>query len=289
MHESEPYGYLFPGRRRVTAETEAASNRAVTRDNGNLSRDSHADVTRDSFREVSAMEIDASTGTGPSSDRIARMCGVSLSEYSEVLAELDAAGVPRYTVSGIMFDEEMVDAANERKQWKLRQDRHRGIGGKNEGSHEEIMGALGGSHANVTRDNGRLSRGSHADVTHVSRARHGDVTPSSSSSSSSKIKNKSPLPPATSAGGNFAVWQGSTPEGDLFVDMGRARRLLTDGEKEKLHGGQPEDYAQFFRRKGYRVESRAKLETALGRDLVSSADVSAAIAALDAVQAVSGE
>jgi hypothetical protein len=144
------------------------------------------------------MEIDVSTGTAPSPDRIARMCGVSIAEYVEVLGELDAAGVPRYTGSGIMFDEEMVDAANKRKQWKLRQDAHRAVGGKNVGSHAEIMGAASGlsrgSHADVTRDNGNLSRASHADVTPMSRR-------SSSSSSSSKNKENPPLPPALSREG----------------------------------------------------------------------------------------
>ena len=287
MHGCEPYGYLYPGRRRVTAETNAASQADVTPMSRSshadvtpmsrtMSRTCHADVTRDTFTELAAMEVDVGTGTAPSTDRVARMCGVPVLEYLEIMAELEAAGVPRYTASGVMYDEEMVDEASRREQWRLRQGYHRTSAEKNAGSHEEIMAASNG-----------LSRRCHADVTPMSRTMsrtcHADVTPSSCSSS--KSKERTPLPPA-GAGGNLMRWDGR--EGfreDIFVDMGKARRVITEAEKTAL-GGSPrqEDVLQLFRNKGFKAETKSTLEAALARPIVCKNDLYEAWLALDVKQ-----
>jgi hypothetical protein len=58
-------------------------------------------------------------------DRIARMCGTTVEEYRSLLAELDAAGVPRRTASGIIYCKRMVDDERKRREWRKRQSKHR--------------------------------------------------------------------------------------------------------------------------------------------------------------------
>ena len=132
-----------------------------------------------------------------------------------------------------------------------------------------------------------MSRSSHADVTPMSRTMsrtcHADVTPSSCSSS--KSKERTPLPPA-GAGGNLMRWDGR--EGfreDIFVDMGKARRVITEAEKTAL-GGSPrqEDVLQLFRNKGFKAETKSTLEAALARPIVCKNDLYEAWLALDVKQ-----
>lgn len=61
-------------------------------------------------------------------ERIARRCGTTLPEYSALLAELDAAGIPRRTKSGIIFSKRMVEDEKQRKEWNKRQKKHRVAG-----------------------------------------------------------------------------------------------------------------------------------------------------------------
>ena len=60
-------------------------------------------------------------------ERIARKCGTTPQEFNELLRELDEAGVPRRTASGIIFCKRMVEDERRRREWRNRQQKHRGV------------------------------------------------------------------------------------------------------------------------------------------------------------------
>jgi hypothetical protein len=86
----------------------------------------------------------AENGAPMADERIARKCGATVQEYVTLLAELEAAGVPRRTRAGIIYSKRMVEDRLKRDEWRKRQKKHR------------VKGSP--SHAPVTRDVTRLSR-----------------------------------------------------------------------------------------------------------------------------------
>lgn len=59
------------------------------------------------------------------SESIARRCGCTPEQYTSLLAELDAAGVPSRTPEGIIFSRRMVRDAQEREQARKRKEKER--------------------------------------------------------------------------------------------------------------------------------------------------------------------
>lgn len=64
-------------------------------------------------------------GRPMSDERIARNCGVSTHEYIALLAELDAAGIPKRTADHIIYSKRMVEDEKKRCEWRNRQEEHR--------------------------------------------------------------------------------------------------------------------------------------------------------------------
>lgn len=116
-------------------------------------------------------------------ERIARRCGTTLPEYIALLAELDAAGIPRRTKSGIIFSKRMVGDEKQRKEWRNRQKKH---------------------------------RDADCDVTQVSRSSHTVLHSAFPSALPKKEKERENIPPAKSAGlkptAEFLVFWESYPK-----------------------------------------------------------------------------
>lgn len=115
-------------------------------------------------------------------ERIARRCGTTLPEYIALLAELDAAGIPRRTKPGIIYSKRMVEDEKQRKEWRNRQKKH---------------------------------RDTDSDVTQMSRDSHTVLHPASPSAFPKKEREEKTFPPAKNAGvkptPEFLVFWGNYP------------------------------------------------------------------------------
>jgi hypothetical protein len=111
---------------------------------------------------------------------IAAKCGCSLEQFQTLLAELDSVSVTSRTKAGTLYSRRMVRDDRKRADWRNRQKKHR----------------LTACHANVTR----MSQ--------------------PSSSSSSNLTTKTPLPPAAAGEEKCFEYFGET----IAFQMGRHRR-----------------------------------------------------------------
>lgn len=155
----------------------------------------------------------AENGRPMTDERIARNCGVTLPEYTTLLAELDAAGVPKRTPSQIIFCKRMVEDEKKRQEWRNRQSRHRD------------------KDRDVTQVSRNGSRLSHA------------VLPSPSPN----LKPKPPVVPLKGGQESFLQWHGEW----IAIQMGSKQRLFTGREMEAMQGCRVEDVLDRIRAKGF--------------------------------------
>jgi len=206
-------------------------------------------------------------------ERIARKCGTTPQEYSALLAELDAAGIPRRTNSGIIFSKRLVEDQKRRKEWRQRQQKHReklatngdqdpeistgNSSGRNpddfsEGSEEKRDNIDRHYDANRKKLERDRSKTSHGDVTHhVTRSSHPSPSPSPN------LNTRPPYPPL--AGGSpshsppgkkeYFSWRGTVIE----IEMQNRKRALSQAEWSSLSGSRTEDVLTKIRSRGFRA------------------------------------
>jgi hypothetical protein len=120
MHSSEPYGYLCPVK--VPASSNGTSAGHVEGQTGDIDRTDKAQAAA-----ILSGHLQDIGGTCPSDALVARRCGIPLDEYRVLKNELDEAGVPNYTVSGIMYCEELLRQASARAEWRSRKAKQRDL------------------------------------------------------------------------------------------------------------------------------------------------------------------
>lgn len=151
MYDCEPQGYLCPGKTLISkVDKPPAPIDEAQRGKQAKDREAAAACLAGQSRDTMRVRHANVPVTCPSDVLVARMCGATLEELKQLVGELDEAGVTRYTVSGVMYCEELVEQASARAEWAYRKAKQRNLPFNGE--------------QNVTR----LSRESHANVPSMS-------------------------------------------------------------------------------------------------------------------------
>lgn len=217
-------------------------------------------------------------------ERIARKCGTTLQEYSALLAELDAAGIPRRTRTGIIYSKRMVEDQKKREEWRERQQKHRQKvtpdGAQNPSNHRDVTDqnpqiSTGNSSGRIPdeisegstkkpdnmdrhydRNRKQIKRdsvnSSHDNVTH-------DVTQVSrpSSSSSPNLTTRPPYPPQAGDSSShsppgkkeYFSWRQTVIE----IEMQNRKRVLSQAEWSALSGSRPEEVLAKIKSQGFKA------------------------------------
>ncbi|MGB2679140.1 MAG: hypothetical protein WAN12_18815 [Candidatus Acidiferrum sp.] len=193
----------------------------------------------------------AENGVPMPDERIARKCGATVQEYVTLLAELEAAGVPRRTRAGIIYSKRMVEDRQKRDEWRKRQRKHRTKDGS---CHAPVTrddfdaaGVPGPTRAEIISQNGVVEDqekrdewpdgqqkhrdaggSSHAPVTPMSR-------PSSSSFASPSPKKENPTPFARN---DQAKIQGAEPSPTVEKDARAQKSPVLTEQADATHFAQ---------------------------------------------------